>query len=116
MFSRATIEHDVLSLARGLAPGLAPDHRRGKSGRDAGAGLPWRGSRVQTLLFDADKWTERRAVAWARRHGFVALKVHRTAHYVRVRQFTPTPGLPKRTIRFGLDPDAVGISAVVEAR
>lgn len=69
---------------------------------------------MQALLFDASRWSEAQAVAWARRHGFVASKIHRTEHYLRLRQVAPTPGSPKRTIAFG-DP-RVGIRAIVEAR
>lgn len=71
----------------------------------------WKGSDVQSLLFDTLEWTERRAKQWALRHGYIADKVHTTEDYIRIRQFNPTKGAPKRTIDFGK-----GIRAIVERR
>lgn len=95
------IERDVRALAASASGG--PARRR----------VAWHGSRVQALLFDVGRWDRRRAIDWSLRHGFAAKKIHRTDRYLRLRQFAPTPGLPKRTISFGRD---TGIRAVVEAR
>lgn len=107
------MEHEIARLVRSLprSPrrGAAPEDGRRQRHR-------WSGSRVQVLLFDTSKWTQRDARSWARRHGFEAKKVHRTEHYIRLRQFDPTPGAPKRTISFGRGgADDTGIRAVVEA-
>ncbi len=106
MTPRGQIEREIRAVREGSLAGGRPPF--------AGGDRPWRGSRVQVLLFDTIRWTERQAKSWARQHGFGTRKVHRTEHYVRIRQFDPTPGRPKRTIAFGRDPD-LGIRAVVEA-
>lgn len=67
---------------------------------------------MQTLLFDASRWTEDRAKSWARRHGFRSGDVHVTERYVRLRQVDPTRGRPKRQIELGR---GRGIYAIVEA-
>jgi len=114
---RSQIEREIASVVDDLPWTSAQARSRGSSAGRSGrrATGSWRGSRVQVLLFDAGKWTERQAVSWARRHGFSVKKIHRTEHYIRIRQFDPTPGAPKRTIRFGRDPDELGIRAIVEA-
>lgn len=71
----------------------------------------WRGSRVQSILFDVATWTPAEAARWARSHDYRSDDVHVTEQYVRLRQRDPDPGKPKRTIDFGR-----GIRAVVEAR
>lgn len=76
-------------------------HRRG--------GGDWKGSEVQSLLFDRSQWTPRSARAWAKKHGYRSVKVHETDNYIRLRQFAPVGGTEKRTITFGR-----GIRAVVE--
>lgn len=104
------IEQEIKDVVQGVPPDR---RRRRRSNPGSDHERTWRGSRVQVLLFNADQWTQRQAIAWARRHDFQASKVHRTEHYIRIRQFDPTPGAPKRTIQFG--GDEVGIRAVVEA-
>jgi hypothetical protein len=64
---------------------------------------------VQSLLFDRDAgWTESKAKAWAKSHGYKYGKVDTTDQYVRIRQFEPKGHKVKRTITFGR-----GIRAVV---
>ena len=72
----------------------------------------WRRSRVQSLLFSRDQWTQAGARRWALEHGFRASKVHQTQGYVRIRQVTPRRDRPKRQVEFGR---GLGIYAVVEA-
>lgn len=38
----------------------------------------WKGSEVQSLLFDRLEWTVKRAKQWALRHGYSDAKVHET--------------------------------------
>src|SRR5271166_3224405 len=64
---------------------------------------------VQSLLFDRSAgWTQAKAKAWAKSHGYRHGKVHVTDQYVRIRQFDPKGLKVKRTITFGH-----GIRAVV---
>lgn len=63
---------------------------------------------VQSLLFDRDSWTESKAKAWAKSHGYQYGKVDVTDQYIRIRQFDPKGSKTKRTIPFGR-----GIRAVV---
>src|SRR5271157_6543392 len=64
---------------------------------------------VQSLLFDRSAgWTQAKAKAWAKSHGYRHGKVHVTDQYVRIRQFDPKGLKVKRTITFGS-----GIRAVV---
>lgn len=49
-----------------------------------------RGTQVQTLLFDRDKFTRAEAIAWARRNGYVAHKIDTTANKYRLRQKAPS--------------------------
>lgn len=107
----------VLERQIAAVVGRRPQSRRGAAlARRRGSSHHWGPSRVQSLLFDVDRWSSREAVQWARSHGFRADKVHVTDHYVRLRQFVPTPGWPKRVKRFGQEGrrGALGISAVVE--
>lgn len=104
--SPSRIEREIARVVQIVPP-------RPRLGNEPSRGRRWHGSRVQVLLFDTERWTQRQATAWARRHDFRASKVHRTEHYIRIRQFDPTPGAPKRTIQFG--GDDLGIRAVVEA-
>lgn len=101
--NRDRMEREIASVVggRAMARSRSPDPAR------------WSGSKVQVLLFDASKWTEQKARSWAVRHGFDVHKVHRTEHYIRIRQFDPTPGAPKRIIDFGKS--SRGIRAIVEA-
>src|SRR5208282_5080968 len=64
---------------------------------------------VQSLLFDRSAgWTQAKAKAWAKSHGYRHGKVHTTDQYIRIRQFDPKGLRVKRTITFGH-----GIRAVV---
>lgn len=64
---------------------------------------------AQSLLFDRSAgWTESKAKAWAKSHGYRYGKVDVTDQYVRIRQFDPKGSKVKRTIPFGR-----GIRAVV---
>ncbi len=64
---------------------------------------------AQSLLFDRDAgWTESKAKAWAKSHGYRYGKVDVTDRYIRIRQFDPKGSKVKRTIPFGR-----GIRAVV---
>ena len=76
----------------------------------------WGAGRVQSLMFDVDRWTRSRAVSWALQHGFRADEVHATSRYLHLRQSEPTRGWPKRKKKFGRPghEEEVGISAVVE--
>lgn len=67
-----------------------------------------RGAKVQSLLFDVDRYTVAQAVGWAKSHGYHASKVDTTDRYHRIRQFDPN-GLPCRTIAYG----QAGIQAVI---
>jgi len=49
-----------------------------------------RGTQVQTLLFDRNRFTRESAIAWARRNGYVAHKVDTTANKYRIRQRSPS--------------------------
>lgn len=51
-----------------------------------GAGL---GSVVQSILFDKDKWTKRRAVAWLKKHDYTGLDVDEKENTLRYRQVEP---------------------------
>jgi hypothetical protein len=85
----------------------------GPSGRPPPRRERWRGgSRIQTILFDRSTWTPADARQWATQHGFAADDVHVTTHYIRLRQFEPTRGKPKRSIELG---SGRGIHAVIEA-
>jgi hypothetical protein len=64
--------------------------------------------KVQSLLFSRPQWSEGRAKAWARSHGFRSGKVDVTEHHIRLRQSAPGGKHVFRTKRFGN-----GISAVV---
>lgn len=66
-------------------------------------------SKVQSLLFDREKFSERDAKKWALGHGFRAVKTHSTARRIRVRQSRPVRGRSYRTIEF-----TKGIQAVIE--
>lgn len=67
-----------------------------------------RGAKVQSLLFDVDRYTVAQAVGWAKAHGYHASRVDTTDRYHRIRQFDPN-GLPCRTIAYG----QAGIQAVI---
>jgi hypothetical protein len=82
---------------------------RGRAGRHvAHHGQHWKGSEIQSLLFDK-QWSPEEAQAWARSHGYKATKVHVTDNYIRLRQFAPIAGTEKRTITLGQ-----GIKAILE--
>lgn len=51
-----------------------------------GAGL---GSVVQSILFDNDKWTKRKAVAWLKKHDYTGLDVDEKENTLRYRQVEP---------------------------
>lgn len=99
-------------LAREIRAYLSGRALPGSRSRTARLAQPWPGSRIQTLLFDAGRWTPAAARSWARSHGFRSGDVHATARYVRLRQVDPTRGRPKRQIELGR---GRGIYAVVEA-
>ena len=64
---------------------------------------------AQSLLFDRSAgWTESKAKAWAKSHGYRYGKVDITDQYIRLRQFDPKGTKIKRTIPFGR-----GIRAIV---
>jgi hypothetical protein len=64
---------------------------------------------AQSLLFDRSAgWTDSKAKAWAKSHGYLYGKVDVTDQYVRIRQFDPKGSKVIRTIPFGR-----GIRAVV---
>jgi len=64
---------------------------------------------AQSLLFDRSAgWTESKAKAWAKSHGYRYGKVDVTDQYIRIRQFDPKGFKVKRTVPFGK-----GIRAVV---
>lgn len=70
-----------------------------------------RGLRLQTVVFDRDAFPRSSsALAWARRHGLKAAKIHTTGKSHRVRQESPTAFAKGsfRTIYF-----RPGIAAVV---
>jgi hypothetical protein len=46
-------------------------------------------TKVQSLIFDKDAFTEEQAVAWAKKHDFSAAKVDETEHSFRLRQQDP---------------------------
>lgn len=69
----------------------------------------WKGTEVQSLLFERPQWTPSRAKEWAKDHDYRSGKVDVTDNYVRLRQFAPVRGTQKRTITFG-----DGIKAVIE--
>jgi len=100
---------EVISFgALGTAHGLIRLNHNPGAAKDR-----WKGSRVQSLLFDASLWNRSRAIAWARAHDFSHAKVHETVRYIRLRQVAPTPGAPKRVIDLG-EPGG-GIRAIIEA-
>lgn len=71
--------------------------------------MPWQeASKVQTLLFDSDRFTQASAREWALNHGYKADKMDRTARYYRIRQRSPGEFRELRTITFG-----GGVKAVV---
>lgn len=69
----------------------------------------WRGTEVQSLLFQRPMWTVARAKAWAKnaryRYGDVDVK----ENFIHLRQFDPVPGTAKRTVMFGK-----GLRAIIE--
>jgi len=69
---------------------------------------------VQTLLFDATRWTPTDAQAWALDHDFNAHKIDQPADYIRIRQRAPAEYEKDtfRTIEFGKFGDH-GIKAVI---
>lgn len=70
----------------------------------------WPNSSVQSLLFDAQRYTLAQAKRWAQDHKFKYGAVDTTKNYHHLRQFDPAPDRPCRTVRFGRDS---GIQAVV---
>jgi hypothetical protein len=66
------------------------------------------GSKVQTLIFSRDHFTQAQALGWARDHGFRAQKIDVEPNTLRVRQESPTDFERMRTIT--LRP---GVKAVV---
>lgn len=69
---------------------------------------------VQSLLFEADRWTPGEARRWAVAHGHRPIYVGRptgAGRYVRVRVDEPRPGWRKRTRTFSA---SEGIKAVLQ--
>ena len=60
--------------------------------------MRFRGSEVQSVLFDRDLWSERDARKWAERHGFRAHELRATEEHLRFRQFPPELGRDFRTV------------------
>jgi len=73
----------------------------------------FRGSEVQSVLFDRDLWSEHDARKWAERHGFRAHELHATDDYLRARQFDPALGRDFRTVTIS---EGKGIKAVLSNR
>lgn len=70
----------------------------------------WPSSSVQSLMFDAQRYSVGQAKSWAQEHKFKYRSVDSTKNYHHLRQFDPAPGRPCRTVKFGRDS---GIQAVV---
>ena len=70
------------------------------------------GSQIQTVLFDAGRWSMGEAKDWLRKHGFEGLIADRTAHTIRFRQIDPGAFRLGSFRTIQLDPDT-GIQAVV---
>jgi len=70
----------------------------------------WPNSSVQSLMFDARRYTVAQAKRWAQDHKFKYGSVDSTTNYHHLRQFDPTPDRPCRTVKFGQDS---GIRAVI---
>jgi hypothetical protein len=49
-------------------------------------------SRVQSVLFDINRWSEKEARKWLKEHHCYRPPVHKTAKYLRFRQYDPAPG------------------------
>lgn len=73
------------------------------------------GMEVQSIIFDAERWSDKAARAWLREHGFRAPKLHRTRHTFRFRQHSPGDFVrgTYRTVSFGA---GSGIQAVMGRR
>jgi hypothetical protein len=100
----AEVSQDLARHGHKGAHGYASRPHRGR--RNPGR---WKGTEVQSLLFERPKWTPATAKEWARDHAYHSGKVDVTDNYVRLRQFAPVRGTQKRTITFG-----DGIKAVIE--
>lgn len=64
--------------------------------------------KVQALIFDKELWSPKKAVSWAKKHGYRTTKLTQTEHSYRLRQVAPSQMQIMRTIEFGK-----GIKAVV---
>jgi hypothetical protein len=74
---------------KGVEAVANPRRKKAESSRGgAGKRCPV-GTEVQTLIFDADDFDRREAVAWAKRGGFSASKVDETGSSYRIRQHSP---------------------------
>ena len=98
MKSKRQLDREIDGFLRGGNPSRHVAHHA----------LHWKGSEIQSLLFDK-QWTPSEAKDWATSHGYKATKVHVTDNYIRLRQFKPVPGTEKRTITLGQ-----GIKAIIE--
>ena len=57
-------------------------------------------SNIQSVLFDRKYFTHYTAVQWLSRHGYKHYKIDKTPHYLRYRQFNPSPYKRYRIISF----------------
>ena len=95
-------------LDREIATVISGGKHRSRGKHVAHHSQHWKGSEIQSLLFDK-QWTPAEAKHWAAEHGYKATKVHITDDYIRLRQFPPIEGTEKRTITLGQ-----GIKAILE--
>jgi hypothetical protein len=56
---------------------------------------------VQSVLFDREKWTPKKAVKWLDKHQHVHYKIDATEHHLRFRQVTPDPSHSYFTLKLG---------------
>lgn len=69
----------------------------------------WSESTIQSLLFDAERYSVAAAKAWARSHGYRSGDARLEGRFIHIRQHDPRRGRAKRTIALGK-----GIEAVIE--
>jgi hypothetical protein len=55
-----------------------------------GAGLEDEEGHIQSIVFDKDHWTKRRAVTWLKKHGYHGIDCDEKEHTLRFRQFPPS--------------------------
>lgn len=60
--------------------------------------MRWRGSDLESLLFDRSRWTDSQAIKWAKAHGFRSDTALITGDKIRLRQSEPSAGQAQRTI------------------